>query len=62
MAATSSPPRPDIHPYKVEQQPGGQWAVVSPNLGPLPEYTRATEGEAITAALYCRRVDNHEID
>lgn len=47
-----------LHPYRVEQQPDGQWAVVSPNLGPLPEYTYPTKGEATASARRCIQYDN----
>jgi hypothetical protein len=47
-----------LHPYAVEQQPDGQWAVVAPNIGPMPEYTYPERGDAISAARRCLQYDN----
>ena len=49
---------PDLFPYKVEEQPDGRWAVVTPNLGALPEYTYRDQGDAITTARRFLRYDN----
>jgi hypothetical protein len=47
-----------LHPYSVEQQPSGQWAVVAPNIGPMPEYTYPDKADAIRAARRCLQFDN----